>query len=296
MLNRKILLLSILFVSLLAISAVSAADNVADEIGIDDTNDDEIVLKENIDKDENEIIAEPDGTFTSLQENISNALPGSTIILEKNYAYDEPFTGFGGIEITNKNNLTIDGNGFTIDAKNKSRIFNVQNSSVVIKNIIFINGNDNNFAGGAIFIESGDLTISNCTFLNNSAAYGGAIANFLKMVQDDLVIENSTISISGCNFTGNNAFINNMGVNTISAQKDDIVFSGDSTQQSYAKINENGIYSNGEYFMKSPENTFGSTEITGEEASRVFELSQVMLDTSVGYLDYIYKIRQVEQE
>jgi hypothetical protein len=35
--------------------------------------------------------------------------------------------------------------------------------------------------------------------------------------------------------------------------------------------------------MKSPENTFGSTEITGEEASRVFELSQVMLDTSVGY-------------
>lgn len=90
-------------------------------------------------------------------------------------------------------------------------------------------------------------------------------------------------TINADNFTGNNAFINNMGVNTISAQKDDIVFSGDSTQQSYAKINENGIYSNGEYFMKSPENTFGSTEITGEEASRVFELSQVMLDTSVGY-------------
>ena len=128
-------------------------------------------------QDEDILSDDDDGTFTSLQKIIDNSKENSTITLDKDYAYDDGFDT-RGIKI-NQNNLTIDGNGHTIDGLSKSRIFLVKYglvlpNQVTLKNIKFVNGNTTLY-GGAIF-NYGDLTVDNCQFTNNYAKYcGGAI-------------------------------------------------------------------------------------------------------------------------
>ena len=73
--------------------------------------------------------------------------------------------------------LVIDGNGHTIDAQEKTRIFECIGKNITIKNITLKNG----FAeedGGAIYKIRGQLTITESTLNNNTAKYdGGAIYN-----------------------------------------------------------------------------------------------------------------------
>lgn len=117
-----------------------------------------------------------DGTFTSLQNKINNASEGSTITLDRDYAYDE---GFYEIGIVINKNLTIDGNGYTLDGKSKSRILMTlfglnDNNKVTLNNINFVNGHTN-YYGGAI-LNFANMTVNNCSFTNNYAYYcGGAI-------------------------------------------------------------------------------------------------------------------------
>ena len=103
----------------------------------------------------------------------------------------------GGIEL-DIDNLIIDGNGHTIDAQDKTRIFYCTGKNITLKNLTLKNGhshkNDDNLLnddGGAIKINSNtDLTIKNCIFINNtSEGSGGAIHN-----SGRLIIANSTLS------------------------------------------------------------------------------------------------------
>ena len=125
------------------------------------------------------------GSFFELNVLISQN-QGETLVLEKDYYFfallDVDFRN--GVPINHS--LTIDGNGHTIDAKNKSRIFNVINNNlnVVFKNIVFINGNSAN--GSAIAGKS--------TFYENTAQEGGAI-----------YINGANFRIDSCNFEDNNA-------------------------------------------------------------------------------------------
>ena len=158
-----------------------------------------------------ELISEGNsGTFTELQSNITQATQGSTLTLNKNYEYDSDFD-IEGIHIDKS--ITIDGNGFKIDAKGISRIFKITVDNVMLKNIIFANGKTEN--GGAVYFEkSGNVTncnftnnnngegavfftgkgeVTNCNFADNYATYGGAIY-FQK-----------TGVVSNCNFTRNYA-------------------------------------------------------------------------------------------
>ena len=118
------------------------------------------------------------GTFTELQQIINKAKPGDTITLEKDYTYDSEFTSSIGMYIVS--DLTINGNGHTLNGLSKSRILfimaNLGENKVTLKNITFKNGFTNSY-GGAIFNLAG-LTISNCVFENNYAKIaGGAIAS-----------------------------------------------------------------------------------------------------------------------
>ena len=121
-------------------------------------------------------VADDNGTFTSLQNKINNALKGNTITLDRDYTYDE---GFNTVGIVIDKDLTIDGNGHTLNGLSKSRIIliklgKITPNKVTIKNLKFINGNTN-LNGGAIF-NYADLKIDNCQFTNNYAKYcGGAI-------------------------------------------------------------------------------------------------------------------------
>ena len=113
-----------------------------------------------------------DGSFTALQYLINNS--GNVINLEMDYTYSSSsdYNIIDGVVI-NKN-LTINGNNRVIDANGTIRIFNIGNYNVVLNNITFVNGNDDN--GGAILTSAlTDISINHCRFENNSATRGGAI-------------------------------------------------------------------------------------------------------------------------
>jgi predicted outer membrane repeat protein len=77
-------------------------------------------------------------------------------------------------------NLIINGNGHTIDARGKTKIFDYFDNNLTLKNIILKNGFSENH-GAAISTFHGNLNIDNCKFINNivekERGEGGAIYN-----------------------------------------------------------------------------------------------------------------------
>ena len=142
---------------------------------------------------DNPATVEFDGTtFSELQIEINNLNDDDTIILNNAITQDND----RAIEI-NKN-INIYGKDITIDAKNKSNIFNINSEKVVINNITFINGN--NDKGGAIKSYA-DLTISNCNFINNTAGgiygEGGSIYSAENLTITKSLFENNYASAGG---------------------------------------------------------------------------------------------------
>ena len=129
------------------------------------------------------------GTFTELQTLITNASSGDTIILDKDYKNNG-----GENRITIDKPLTIIGNGHVIDADEESGIFNITNSTgnCNISSLIFVNGKTS--SGGAIYCTSSNISIFDCSFMNNTATNsGGAISC------------SSSNTISNCSFIKNTA-------------------------------------------------------------------------------------------
>lgn len=122
-----------------------------------------------------------DGTFTALQLKISLAKSGSTINLTQDYKYNDDFKLTTGVFI-NKD-ITINGNGHSIDGMGKSRIFNINYGDglsfhkVILNNITFKNG-EAKIYGGAI-LNFADLTVDNCYFTSNNAGTAGGAINSL---------------------------------------------------------------------------------------------------------------------
>ena len=168
-----ILLLSVLIFSLSAVAAnetttQSFKEVSADSVSVSVETNDEIL---GISNSEESLGAPDDGTFKSLQEKINNTAEGDTLVLENDYANTDDFNQ-NGINISKS--LTIDGNGYTIDALGKGRIFSINASNVILKNIKFINGYYSR-DGGAVYWGGNNGSLINCTFVNNSASNGGAI-------------------------------------------------------------------------------------------------------------------------
>lgn len=79
------------------------------------------------------------GDFTILQLLIDNANDNDVINLTRNYTYSPEFDTIDFVLI-NKNNLTINGNGHTINGLNQSRIFEIDAENVTLDSLNFING------------------------------------------------------------------------------------------------------------------------------------------------------------
>lgn len=149
------------------------------------------------------------GTFSELNKTINGAESTNNgnvkeVQLNQSYKYnsssDSAFQQ--GINITS--NMTIDGNGNTIDANNESCIFNVlEGITLTIKNIKLINGNTVNAGdhknGSAIRgLEGSYITVVNSTFENNRADIrGGAIYS-----TGNVTVINSTFTENYANGTG----------------------------------------------------------------------------------------------
>ena len=163
----------ILFV--LTISLVSAA---SDDNQTLESTDNEII---NIDATTGNGI----GTFYDLKQQVESANPGETIELNNNYTYDTDFS-LDGV-IINKE-VTINGNGNTLDGKNTGRIIFVSADNVILKNIVFANGYSSGGAG-AISCRGVNLTITNCTFINNNAL--GNVAGAVYIMNGQSTITNN---------------------------------------------------------------------------------------------------------
>ena len=216
---KKSLLIVCLIIFLFSIASVSA--NEIDDVAITAEDNgiisvDEESSAENMDEiltesfQENVIEAdgEDDGTFSALQKKINDAEEGAVITLDKDYTYDEGFSKRG---IRINKNLTINGNGHTLDGLSQSRIFLVRyglidNNHVVLNNIKFTNGNTDLY-GGAIF-NYGNLTVNNCVFTNNYAKYCGGAINSV-----------GHLNLKNSNFTKNTAGGDGGAVLTFSIDK-----------------------------------------------------------------------------
>ena len=194
--KSKIICLLLVFVLFLSVGAVSADEITAQSI-IEESKEyssvsteiatDEILSASN----DAENLASPDDvTFNALQDKINDTSSGYEIKLENNYANRDNFNQTG---IIISKPLTIDGNGYTIDALGKGRIFNITSSNVTLKNINFKNANytEDFGQGGAIFWNGDFGILENCTFDNCLAGEGGAI----------YYDRNSNGTILGSNFT-----------------------------------------------------------------------------------------------
>ena len=124
--NKFIFMALLLIVSLLCISAVSAADDVASDVIADTDTNDATVLGESIDdasisdsQNEENVLTEDSvqsKNFTELKNLIDNG--ENEIELESDYIYNEQDSLVHGIEINH--NLTINGNGHKLDGNNQA--------------------------------------------------------------------------------------------------------------------------------------------------------------------------------
>ena len=161
-------------------------------------------------------------TFTDLQNAIG--LVTGTLTLNQNIAMTKEAANFTN-GITINKDITIDGKGHTIDAKNLGRIFSIgEGFTVTLTNATLINGRA--VEGGAIY-NDGSLTLSDVKLSDNAAdGYGGAVFNNGELVVSDSVFDSNdivnrgsasvdyggaaiynwydgTLTVSGSNFTNN---------------------------------------------------------------------------------------------
>ena len=129
-------------------------------------------------------------TFTDLQNAIG--LVTGTITLNQNVAMTAKEAADFTNGITINKDITIDGKGHTIDAKNLGRIFNIgEGFTVTLTNTTLINGRA--VEGGAIY-NDGSLTLSDVKLSDNAAdSYGGAVFNNGELVVSDSVFDSNDI-------------------------------------------------------------------------------------------------------
>ena len=187
MFKKRLIFLAILLIALVSISVASAAEDVTsniadstDDVSLEEISDEEASVEDsNSDLlgsiDEDEKLSDTPKSFTELNETIDG---NSYVSLDSDYTYTDDDSAFEhGINLTH--DLTINGNGHTIDGNGKARIFMLENKvTVVFENIIFVNAQTPGpFGhGGAIWVNDGSkATAENCTFKDNKATYlGGA--------------------------------------------------------------------------------------------------------------------------
>ena len=96
-----------------------------------------------------DVLGAPDDSFTALQSLINGAASGSTLILDRNYKFYADYDSAYVVGVLIKNPLTINGNGYSIDASNSARVFKLTNK-VTVNNLTFVNAYVNG-SGGAVY-------------------------------------------------------------------------------------------------------------------------------------------------
>lgn len=156
-------------------------------------------------------------------ESLNNKIISSSD--EINLTHDYSFNEENDIEYTDgiviSKSITINGNGFTIDAKGIARIFNITSPDVTLKNMTFLNAFHDK--GGSLYITGKDCNIMDCSFINNKATveasaiylvapHGQIINSKIINCSCDLytgavLVNSANASVIGCHFENNSAKI-----------------------------------------------------------------------------------------
>ena len=202
------------------------------------------------------------------------------IILDGNISFEnyERYFFEGGVEL-DIDGLVIDGNGKTIDAVGKSRIFTITGENITLKNIIFKNGyshanydNKFNSNGGAIkAVYHSNLKIENCKFLNNSSEEsGGAIDNHGELSIFDSALNNNTANEHGgaiYNLGSLRISKSKLNKNKSSGSGGAIINSGDLAMLK-TELNENESLEDGGAIDNQGELTISKSSLTKNKSSR----------------------------
>ena len=232
--RNKLAILTLLVLFIVSISCVSAEDNSSVSV-LSGSNSDVYVSPTGNDNNVGDV-NNPFATISkAIDSNVSNI-----------HLSEGKFIGAGnnGLTIENKT-ITIIGAGVdkTIIDLNGTQFMDIKStSSVVLTNLTIINGYGK--YGGAIY-GSGNLTIQNCNFKNNSATAGGAIyfgttanLNIYSSTFEDNVVTDSGGAVFSYSYVGiyDSTFIRNKGTGT-SSTGGSIYINGNSDK--YSVLNRN---------------------------------------------------------
>ena len=190
------------------------------------------------------------GNYTALQNEIDNS--GNYLELNQDYAYDKSCDTDRYCINIDKENFTLNGNGHTISGNNVT-VFEIASKNVTITNLCIADAHSF-LQGAAISSMDGVLTISNVTFINNTAdQYGGAILtggylnlsnvrfinNYGESGGGDIYLQNGAADIYNCSFTNDKgiskAMIMGNGDSTLNA--DSCVFYNTTSKYATAILN-----------------------------------------------------------
>ena len=181
-------ILAILLLIILTMGAASAVDTNTTSDNLAATEDTNLELSENDNFEEKLGIDElttplsgpgnssgksnSSGKFADLETLISSATAGDTVTLTVDYCKESDFYGLISID----KELTIDGQGHTLDANNTRDIIRIDNAqNVKLKNIQFVNVKGNSSTAVYWAYGSDNGLIENCTFTNCLGIDGSAI-------------------------------------------------------------------------------------------------------------------------
>ena len=204
---KHAIIITIILCFLISLSNVSASDDANME-NISSVNDEiDLEVSDNI------------KTIDELDTAIQNATANSTVKLEHDITISQD-TKCQGIEISK--NITLDGQGHKIDGNSSGAPFFIRmhGNNIVLKNIVFANWELSDSYNLVEWIGSNG-EMRNCTFINNTAHYGGAVdwTGINGLLINSTFINNTAEnggavywyglegSISDCTFTNNTAEI-----------------------------------------------------------------------------------------
>ena len=281
--NRKFLFLICLILFIFTVSSVSAED--ANQ-----------TIEENV-------LTADTCTFSNLQELIDDA--HDEIHLNDDFSFED-----GDSHVIIDKDIRIYGNNHTIDARNSSRIFTVQNHNVYIENINFINAND---CALRIYMASADVI--NCSFINNA---GGAVRAdyYYDGVIDRCLFLNNTANSGAAIYlndvngltVSNSIFNNNVAAKKLESWRDDSIrlssndnlldtqvhcdwVDGDGQSFSFVNVSYNGIENKSFSSSQDFEGRFGLANRTilinvYENDMLVLNITRITGDYGTAAIDY----------
>lgn len=192
------------------IGVVSASDDMNEDTAAEPiTASNENTYAKNVEP--NEVVSDSTNKGNSFKDLDSVISSSNEVNLTQDYIFDEEKDSkyIDGISINKRENLVINGNNHTINADNNCKIFKINSSKVVLKNIIFKNSestaievknssvtsinniytNDLNNSRALLILDGSGVSSTNDSFVDNFNNYGSSI-----------IVDNSALGIENANF------------------------------------------------------------------------------------------------